>query len=103
MALRIRLTDQGAAPVIICDFCGEQIENSSDGNYEWNGEEYRNGMLHEVFFVHKENCSRLHERRHGKVLDSMELDVLLPFMAANLGVEWDRALKHAAYVAEPIG
>jgi hypothetical protein len=103
MPLAIRLTDRGAAPVIICDFCGGQIENASDGNYEWDGEDYRNGTLHEVFFVHKETCSHLHERQRGKLLDSMELDVLLPFMAANLGVEWDHALKRAAYFAQPLG
>jgi hypothetical protein len=94
LAIRIENTTTGAGPVIICDYCGERITDARDGNYEWADVTGAPGQRMAVYFLHK-RCSAAHEALHGIVLDSMELTVLLPYLAHNLHLDWDEATHHA--------
>ncbi len=94
LGIRIENTATGAGPVIICDYCGERITDARDGNYEWADVTGAPGQRMAVYFLHK-RCSAAHEAARGIVLDSMELTVLLPYLAHNLDLDWDEASRHA--------
>jgi len=94
VGIRIENTATGAGPVIICDYCGERIRDARDGNYEWADVTGAPGQRMAVYFLHK-RCSAAHEALHGIVLDSMELTVLLPYLAHNLRLNWYEATHRA--------
>jgi hypothetical protein len=99
MGIRIENTTHGAAPVIICDYCGTRIHAAKDGNYEWAGVSAAPGQRMAVYFLHKW-CSPAHEAQRGIVLDSMELAVMLPQLAQNLQLDWDEASVFAEILSE---
>jgi hypothetical protein len=102
MPIKIMLTEKGAGPVIVCDYCGERIERALDANYEWDGEPQIAGDLREVYLVHKK-CSEANERKVGSLLDSNELHIMLPYLADNLKVNWEAARKHADEMSQELG
>src|SRR5262249_49242205 len=97
MPIKIMLTESGAAPVIICDVCGAWIERAENGAYTWAEKRTESGSLHEVAFVHKDNCFVAYEPEQGAVIRDMPLDVFLPFLAASLEVNWETATTLARY------
>jgi hypothetical protein len=101
MPIRIMLTDRGASPVILCDVCGAWIERADDGAYAWNEERPESGTLHEMAFVHKENCLLAYEAEHSSSMRDMPLDVFLPYLAASLSVDWRAATTMAKYFSTP--
>ena len=101
MPIKIMVNDRGATPIVVCDFCGAWIDKAEDGSYEWDDNDPRTVSLQEVFFLHNEDCVLAFERQHGKALYSMPLDVLIPYLATNLGVDWAAAYKRAKYFSTP--
>lgn len=102
MPLKIKLTERGAEPVVVCDYCGKQIESAERGGYEWLAPENgKPGDLVDVVFLHKD-CSYAHELASGLLWDSMELLVLLPSLVHNLGVDMEQATRLAVYLSQPI-
>ena len=75
--------------MIVCDHCGERIIEVAEGNYEWAGLADTAGQWVAVYFLHKE-CSAVFERRQGLVLDSMEVTVMLLYLAQNLRLDQDK-------------
>lgn len=99
MGIRIENTEDGAIPVVVCDYCSTRIHAAQDGNYEWAGVTSAPGERMVVYFLHKW-CSPAHEAQHGIVLDSMELPVLMPYLAESLQLDWDEAAKYAHLLSE---
>ncbi len=99
MALKIEITPHGAGPVIVCDHCGDRITDAAEGNYEWPGVSNTPGQRVAVYVLHKW-CSPAFEHRHSMVLDSMELTVMLPYLAQNLGLDWNMAWSQAETLSE---
>jgi hypothetical protein len=99
MGIRIENTTQGAAPVIICDYCGTRIHSARDGNYEWAGVSLTPGQRMAVYFLHKW-CSPAHEAQRGIILDSMELAVMLPQLGQSLQLDWEEASAYAEILSE---
>ena len=99
MPLKIEITNHGAGPVIVCDHCGERIADAAEGNYEWARVIDTPGERVAVYFLHKW-CSPAFEQRRGLVLDSMELTVMLPYLAQNLQLDWDKAWSQAETLSE---
>ena len=99
MGIKIENTTNGATPVIVCDCCGTRIHSARDGNYEWAGVSTATGERMAVYFLHKW-CSPAHEAQHGIVLDSMELAVLMPYLAESLKLDWDEANTFAQLLSE---
>jgi hypothetical protein len=99
MGIRIENTADGAAPVIVCDYCGTRIHAAKDGNYEWAGISTTPGQRMAVYFLHKW-CSPAHEAQRGIILDSMELAVMLPQLAQNLALDWDEASVFAEIMSD---
>ena len=66
------------APLVYCDWCGEQIEEGGQGNYEWRHDDRGNGnpiqslivsasgehALVHIAFTHK-HCARSFEQANG--------------------------------------
>jgi hypothetical protein len=99
MGIRIENTTYGAAPVIVCDYCGTRIHTTKDGNYEWAGISTAPGQRMAVYFLHKW-CSPAHEAQRGIILDSMKLTVMLTYLAQNLQLDWDEASVHAEILSD---
>lgn len=75
------------------------IADAAEGNYEWAGVTDTPGQHVAVYFLHKW-CSPAFELRQGPVLDSMELTVMLPYLAQNLQLDWDKAWSQAETLSE---
>jgi hypothetical protein len=101
MPIKVMLTDRGASPIVVCDACGAWIERAEDGAYAWSEESSEFGTICEMVFVHKGRCLEAFEKEHGVTTRDMSLDVLLPYLAANLCIEWDDAMKMARYFSSP--
>jgi hypothetical protein len=99
MGIRIENTTDGAVPVIVCDYCGTRIHAARHGNYEWAGLSTDIGKRMSVYFLHKW-CSPAHEKQHGIMLDSMELSVLLPYLAQSLQLDWEEASVYAEILSD---
>jgi hypothetical protein len=84
------------APVVLCDHCGEQIEEATDGNYQWRPEDGKT-----VYFTHKP-CCRAFEHTRGGAWCAMELDVLPLYLSNNLKIDRKRA-EHRARLFALIG
>lgn len=98
MPIKMMNTDRGSGPIVVCDGCGERIEHAMDANYVWDCRDDRAGTVHDVYFVHKGDCDRVVEARLVSFPDSlcsMELKVMLPYLASNLTLEWGDAEVHA--------
>ena len=99
MAIKIENTSDGAIPVVVCDYCDTRIHHARNGNYEWAGVSTAQGERMAVYFLHKW-CSPAHEAQHGIVLDSMELAMLMPYLADGLRLDWDEATAYAQLLSE---
>jgi hypothetical protein len=99
MVLRIENPPHGAVPVIVCDYCRTRIHAARDGNYEWAGICTEPGKRMARYFLHKW-CSPAHEAQNGIVLGSMEMAVLLPYLADGLQLNWDEASIYAELMSE---
>jgi hypothetical protein len=93
MPLVIAQSGAYAAPQILCDQCGEQIQAAADGNYQWShSPAFLEG--HEpapVFFTHK-RCCRAFEAAHGEHdWGWCPLECLSFYLTQNLGSTWESA------------
>ena len=92
MPLKIETSDFGAAPVVLCDHCGEPIADARDGNYQWLAETEAGAVRHFVFFTHKRCCHAFEQGRGGAAAwYAMELVDLLSYLAQTLGPSRDAA------------
>ena len=97
MPIKIMATEHGDKPIIVCDVCGARIERSDDGAYAWNDQPPIPGRMHDMAFVHKGDCLLTYEAEQGASSTSdMPLDVLLPYLAVNLELDWEAATKLAS-------
>jgi len=98
MPLRIIERGRHSVPVVICDYCGEEIKTADDGNYQWKGATSAKSPPAEVYFTHKKCCHAFDESHPAGVSDAKELDVLLVFLANNLKVDWEAAQRRALWM-----
>lgn len=91
MPLKIEMTPWGAAPILLCDQCGELIVDARDGNYQWLADtEAGTGTVRRwTFFTHK-RCSHPFEQERGGAAAwyAEELAALLPALGLG-GAEGD--------------
>ncbi len=101
MPTKIMLTNRGAAPVVICDVCGAWIQRAEEGCYAWTQGQTEAGTLREVAFLHTGECFIRYEAKHGPFVADMPLNVFLPYLAVNLDVDWESAVRMATYFGTP--
>src|SRR4051794_28529156 len=101
MPIKIMLTNRGASPVVVCDVCGAWIDRADDGGYAWSQDRFESGTMCNMVFVHKGNCFRTYEAEHGAATCDMPLNVLFPYLVANLSIDWDAATRMAMHFSTP--
>jgi hypothetical protein len=92
MPLQIELREGRAAPVVICDQCGDKIERAGEGNYHWlsGAPDERRPLyfLHELCVLH---FQRDHQPGPGQRWTPVELMLLPIFLGTSLEVDWEHA------------
>lgn len=98
MPIRMMVTENGAGPVLVCDYCGERIVDTDGVNCIWKDESYEPGTFSEVYIVHNQ-CDEPLQHRIGMMPNSTELDILFPQLVDNVNMDWEKAEKRAEEVA----
>lgn len=98
MGLCIEFRQDGMAPVILCDWCGERIADAADGNYAWG--EGNNGDQIPVWFTHKRCHHAWAAKYPDRDLFAEELRVLPLFLHRNLNIDSKRLKEYLKLVAE---
>ena len=88
MPLTIVVEKNKWKPVFICDYCGREISDAFDGNYEWNRPEDAQQVT-DIKFLHKA-CSRLYGSKYGTLECSMGIHNLMVYLLNNLSLTPDR-------------
>jgi hypothetical protein len=100
MPILMRLKGNRFCPTVVCDVCGQAIEDAKDGNAQWVMDEEEYGAGAALSFTHKECC---HAFDTGPFQESLvgaeELAHFLVFLANNLCLDWEEAKKSAAVIA----
>ena len=96
MPLGIRIRGPHSCPVVVCDHCGQVIEDARDGNYQWQGAMQEDEIALMVF-THKACCDPFeHAHRHEEPWCSIGLDALPHFLLHNLGLTGKESASVAA-------
>ncbi len=102
MPLKIEMTDFGAAPVVLCDHCGEPIVDARDGNYQWLADTDGGTARRYVFFTHKRCCHAFEQGRGGAAAwYAMELVDLLSYLAQAMQPDRDPVHRRADLMERP--
>lgn len=99
MPIVIKSKGRLAAPCVVCDHCGEEIEDARDGNYQWVMGRSATEPAQPVYFTHKACCAPFEAARPGDHYGAVCLDVLPVYLANGLGVNLPRAKRKAALYA----
>jgi hypothetical protein len=101
MPLRIAEVNGQYRPVVICDHCGQSIEDALDGNYEWKIGGDEEDVDEQIYFTHKRCCHAFEQRHRGDSYDwgATELTVFPLYLGNSLHLDWDKAWKQAALLA----
>jgi hypothetical protein len=98
MPLIMQDRDGHACPVVVCDHCGERIEDARDGNYQWRMGLRDTDWGSRVFFTHK-RCCHAFEQAHpeeGFTWGAIELECFPVYLGNNLRLDWEAARRTAA-------
>ena len=93
MPLCYKQMDEITGPVVICDYCGEEITHAENGNAVYNYQDIT-GI---VYYTHKGGCLVALEKERG--VDGWctdDLDVFLAYLTANLHWNKTKATRKAA-------
>ena len=94
--LRIVRENGQYCPVVVCDWCGQRIEEARQGNYEWEVDEHGLPATGEIFFTHKQCCLAFEEAHGGRShWFASELSVLPVYLSRNLKVDREEAERRA--------
>src|SRR5436309_1489694 len=97
MGIQIKLDHGRAKPVVVCDYCGEQIDDARTGNYQWSvGDRGELADDAPVVFTHR-SCCQAFESAHGgrRRWAWAPLSCLPTFLAANLRLTLDDSRQRA--------
>jgi hypothetical protein len=95
MGLRMKIFGGCCGPVVVCDHCGQEIEDACDGNYCWGGEVADGFHGDRPYFTHK-RCHAAFDKAHPDICSMTgELEWLVPYLAYNLGLNWKEARRAA--------
>lgn len=100
MPLKIVYNGPFDAPKCFCDYCGKEITEAADGNYQWpyENDQREDGASVPVFFTHK-RCCRAFEAARGGAWGAIDLECLPYYLAKNLHVAWRKSQGMARFMA----
>lgn len=85
MPLQIKHADGITMPIIICDFCHEQITDAKEGSYQFRKPD-KVGAINDIFFTH-EKCGCAFEKLEPEGLwSSVPLECLPIYLGDNLNL-----------------
>jgi hypothetical protein len=95
MSLKISLKENLYCPVLVCDYCGQEITNEDEGMYMYKVTEEGEPDTGDLYTAHKRDCSRQIEEADGGRLywHWNELRNLTMHLAVNSGHK-NRITKH---------
>ena len=95
MPIKIKRKDGKSCPIVICDWCGEEIEDAKKGNYEWRQMKYENEKDGaQIFFTHKQCCRQFEEHNGGRLcFFAEELEIFPLYLKNNLRIDWEELKK----------
>jgi hypothetical protein len=95
MGLRMNIFGSCCGPVVVCDHCGQEIEDAREGNYCAGGEVADGFHGDRAYFTHK-RCHGAFEQADPDIFYmTWELEWFLPYLAYNLGLNWEEARRAA--------
>jgi len=97
MPLVIKDLDNRSCPVVLCDHCGQPINDAKDGNYQWRMGMNDSDFGSRIYFTHKRCCQAFEDDHDDeKVLwGAMELACLPIYLGNNLALDWNQAKRSA--------
>jgi hypothetical protein len=96
MPIYMRLKGNRYCPTVVCDVCGQEIEDANDGNAQWMMDEAGAAL----YFMHKRCCHAFDTGPFQKgLVGAEELPHFLVFLANNLRLDWEKAKRAAAVIA----
>jgi hypothetical protein len=99
MPLMIKAEGNLSKPVILCDYCGQEITEARQGNYQWRMSESGKGVEGKIYFTHKSCCHAFETANPDPLWGAMELDCLPVYLSDNLKVNWNKAKEKATLMA----
>lgn len=100
MPIMVKIRDNLSCPVVLCDHCGQMIEQAKHGNTEWVPPE--DGSTAELFFTHKW-CSRLFRHTRPAVICSGELIWFPVYLVRNLEMDFAEAEERTDEISRLLG
>jgi hypothetical protein len=99
MPVVIKLKNNRSCPIVVCDFCGQEIEDVGDGNSQWKMEEAEEAAGATLYFTHKACCRPFEQANQGPLWGADQLDHFMAFLAANTNLDWEDAEQGAWVLA----
>ena len=94
MGIEIAPEENMDCPLIICDWCGEEITVATDGNYEWSLAGGRG-----VYYTHKACCRAFEDATPHIDWGAQPLECLMVYLANRLHLKAKAAKETAALLA----
>jgi hypothetical protein len=100
MPIYMSLKGNRHCPTVVCDVCGQEIEDATDGNAQWVMDEEEYGAGGALYFTHKKCCHAFDTGPFQKgLVGAEELAPFMVFLANNLCLDWEKARRSAALIA----
>src|SRR5262252_7506488 len=99
MPLMIHIGGPYAAPMIVCDHCGNAITRAQDGQYQWpHAAGIAEGQRAPMVFTHTTCCDAF-EQAHGGGWGAIGLEALPALLATHLHIPWSQATAKARQIS----
>lgn len=97
MSVTIRMEKGINKPVIICDHCGQRIDDAREGIYQWQVDDRGRPVGEGVMRFTHNDCCRSFETAHGgrRAWCWGPLSCLPVFLLRNLRLDWEKAKENA--------
>jgi hypothetical protein len=95
----MKLKKERSCPTVVCDFCGEEIEDARDGNCQWRMGEEQAGPGATLYFTHKTCCHSFESANPGSDWGAQELDHFMVYLSNNTKLDWQNARKSVQLLA----
>ena len=88
-----------STPTVYCDWCGEEITEAAEGNYEW---PLWTDEVEEIYYTHKRCCWAFEQATPHVLWGAIGLECLPVYLGNGLNVNW-KAAKQTAQLMGTIG
>ena len=90
MPLQIKHAEGITMPIIICDFCHEQITDAKEGSYQFRMPD-EGEVINDIFFTHEKCCRAFEKLEPESLWSSVSLECLPIYLGNNLNLNLKQA------------